>query len=105
MGAKTLISHTFRIAWKDLTELYRNRLGLVLLVLMPLFMMVMVGFIYPSSNSLPTNLPVALANEDTGYDSIFLGQNFTMALQHINNMTSTFVISNATGADDIKSLV
>ncbi len=106
MGAKTLVSHTFRIAWKDLTELYRNRLGLVLLVLMPLFMMVMVGFIYPSGNSLPTNLPVALANEDAGYgNSIFFGQNFTMAFQHINNMTDTFVLSNATSADDIRSLV
>jgi len=109
MGAKDLLSHSFRIAWKDLTELYRNRLGLVLLVLMPLFMMVMVGFIYPSGNSAPTNLPVALANEDTGYtgygNSIFLGQNFTMALLHINNMTSTFALSNATNADDIKSQV
>ena len=106
MGAKTLLSHSFRIAWKDLTELYRNRLGLVLLVLMPLFMMVMVGFIYPSGNSAPTNLPVALVNEDAGYgNSTFLGQNFTMALLHINNVTSTFALSNATSADDIRSLV
>ena len=47
MTAKTILKHSFRIAWKDLTELFRNRLGLVLLVVMPLFMMVMVGFIYP----------------------------------------------------------
>jgi ABC-2 type transport system permease protein len=108
MGAKTLLSHSLRIAWKDLTELYRNRLGLVLLVLMPLFMMVMVGYIYPSGNSSPTNLPIALVNEDTGYgNSIFLGQNFTMAFQLINNMTEThtFALSNASSADDIKSLV
>jgi ABC-2 type transport system permease protein len=107
MGAKDLLSHSFRIAWKDLTELYRNRLGLVLLVLMPLFMMVMVGFIYPSSNSRPTNLPVALANEDAGYGPIFLGQNVMMAFQNMNNMTEppTFALSNATNADDIKSLV
>ena len=51
MTAKSLLSHSARIAWKDLTELFRNRLGLVLLIVMPLFMMVMVGFIYPSSNS------------------------------------------------------
>jgi len=108
MGAKALFSHSLRIAWKDLTELYRNRLGLVLLVLMPLFMMVMVGYIYPSGNSSPTNLPIALVNEDTGYgNSIFLGQNFTMAFQLINNMTEThtFALSNASSADDIKSLV
>jgi len=108
MGAKDLLSHSFRIAWKDLTELYRNRLGLVLLVLMPLFMMVMVGFIYPSSNSRPTNLPVALVNEDAGFGNIiFLGQNVTMAFQNMNNMTEppTFALSNATNADDIRSLV
>ena len=45
MGAKTMISHSFRIAWKDLMELFRNRMGLVLLILMPIFMMTMVGFI------------------------------------------------------------
>jgi ABC-2 type transport system permease protein len=108
MGAKDLLSHSFRIAWKDLTELYRNRLGLVLLVLMPLFMMVMVGFIYPSSNSRPTNLPVALVNEDAGFGNIiFLGQNVTMAFQNMNNMTEppTFALSNATNADDIRNLV
>ncbi len=49
--AKTLFSHSLRIAWKDLTELFRNRLGLVLLIVMPLFMMVMVGFIYPSNGT------------------------------------------------------
>ena len=87
-------------------ELYRNRLGLVLLVLMPLFMMVMVGFIYPSSNSSPTNLPVALVNEDTGYgNSIFLGKNFTMALQQINSNTSMIALSNASSVSDIKSMV
>jgi len=89
-----------------LKELYRNRLGLVLLVLMPLFMMVMVGFIYPSSNSSPTNLPVALVNEDTGYgNSIFLGKNFTMALQQINSNTSMIALSNASSVSDIKSMV
>jgi hypothetical protein len=43
MTAKTILNHSFRIAKKDLTELFRNRLGLVLLIVMPLFMMVMVG--------------------------------------------------------------
>ena len=35
MGARTLLSHSFRIAWKDVLELYRNKLGLVLLIVMP----------------------------------------------------------------------
>ena len=106
MGAKTLLSHSLRIAWKDLTELFRNRLGLVLLILMPLFMMVMVGFIYPSSGSTATNLPVALVNEDTGYgNSTIASQTFIMGLQQINARTSMLALSNASTANDIKSLV
>lgn len=106
MGAKTLLSHSLRIAWKDLTELFRNRLGLVLLILMPLFMMAMVGFIYPSSGSTATNLPVALVNEDIGYgNSTIASQTFIMGLQQINARTSMLALSNASTANDIKSLV
>jgi len=107
MGAKTLLSHSLRIAWKDLTELFRNRLGLVLLVLMPLFMMVMVGFIYPSGNSSPTNLPVALVNEDTSYGvfSTSASQTFITILQQINGKTSMMALTNASSANDIKSMV
>ena len=106
MGAKTLLSHSLRIAWKDLTELFRNRLGLVLLILMPLFMMVMVGFIYPSSGSTATNLPVALVNEDTGYgNSTIASQTFIMGLQQINARTSMLALSNVSNVNDIKRLV
>jgi ABC-2 type transport system permease protein len=105
MGAKALLSHSFRIAWKDLMELFRNRLGLVLLILMPLFMMVMVGFIYPSGNSV-SNLPVALVNEDAGYgNSTIASQTFIMGLQQINSQTGMFVLSNASSMDDIKDMV
>jgi ABC-2 type transport system permease protein len=106
VGAKTLLSHSFRIAWKDLVDLFRNRLGLVLLIVMPLFMMVMVGFIYPSNGNSISNLPIALVNEDAGYgNSTFLGQNFTTSLQQINNQTGMFVFSNASSMGDIKDMI
>jgi ABC-2 type transport system permease protein len=106
MGAKTLLSHSFRIAWKDLMELFRNRLGLVLLILMPLFMMVMVGFIYPSNGNSISNLPVALVNEDAGYgNSTIASQTFIMGLQQINSQTGMFVLSNASSMSDIKDRV
>jgi ABC-2 type transport system permease protein len=105
MGAKTLISHSIRIAWKDLTELFRNRLGLVLLILMPLFMMAMIGFIYPSSNATISNMPVSLVNEDSGFNNITLGQNFTMGLQQINTQTHMLKLSNASSITDIKDKI
>jgi ABC-2 type transport system permease protein len=105
MGAKSLLSHSLRIAKKDLTELFRNRLGFVMLILMPLFMMVMVGFIYPSNNSSPTNLPVALVNEDAGVGNFSASQAFIHGLEIINSNTSMMVLSNATSENDIKNMV
>ncbi len=105
MGAKTLLSHTGRIAWKDLTELFRNRLGLVLLIVMPLFMMVMVGFIYPSNGTV-TNLQVGLVNEDSGFhNSTLPSQSFLLGLEAINNQTHLLVISNVASVADIKDMV
>jgi ABC-2 type transport system permease protein len=106
MGAKTLLSHSFRIAWKDLTELFRNRLGLVLLIVMPLFMMGMVGFIYPSNGSTVSNLPIALVNEDNGFNNSHVpSQTFVTMLQGINQQTGMMVLSNASSASEIKDLV
>ena len=106
MGAKTLLSHSLRIAWKDLVDLFRNRLGLVLLILMPLFMMVMVGFIYPSNGNAVSNLPIALVNEDAGYgNSTIASQTFIMGLQQINSQTGMFVLSNASSMSDIKDMI
>ena len=105
MGAKTLFSHSMRIAWKDLTELFRNRLGLVLLIVMPLFMMVMVGFIYPSNGTV-TNLQVGLVNEDSGFhNSTLPSQSFLMGLQTINSQTHMLVITNVSSTADIKDMI
>ncbi len=105
MTAKTLVSHTMRIAWKDLTELFRNRLGLVLLIVMPLFMMVMVGFIYPSNGTV-TNLQVGLVNDDLGFhNSTAPSQSFIMGLQAFNSQTHLLDLSNISSAAEIKDMV
>ena len=106
MGAKTLLSHSFRIAWKDILELYRNKLGLVLLIVMPLFMMAMVGFIYPTGGSSASNLPVAIVNSDAGYNnSTIASQTFTSVLQQINSKTDMMKLTTASSAADIKNLI
>src|SRR3989304_7732270 len=106
MGAKSLLSHSLRISWKELVELFRNRLGLVLLVVMPLFMMVMVGFIYPSNGNSVSNLPIALVNEDSGFNNSYIpSQTFVTMLQGINQQTSMMALSNASSLSEIKDLV
>jgi ABC-2 type transport system permease protein len=104
MGAKSLLSHSVRIAWKDLTELFRNRLGVVLLILMPLFMMAMIGFIYPSGTTTISNMSVGVVNQDSGFNNITLpSQAFLTGLQQINSQTHMLKLSNATSLADIKS--
>ena len=105
MTARTLMSNSLRIAWKDLMELFRNRLGLVMLVLMPIFMMGMVGFIFPSNNSL-SNVSVGLVNQDAGFaGSKVASQTFLTILDGINNQTGMLDISNATDLAGLKESV
>ena len=106
MTVQTVLQHSFRIAKKDLIELFRNRLGLVLLIVMPLFMMVMVGFIYPSNGGNVSNLPIAIINEDSGYNgSTDPSQTFIMTLLSINNQTEMMNLSNASSISDLKDMV
>lgn len=104
MGAKGMISHSTRIAWKDLMELFRNRMGLFLLILMPIFMMAMVGFIYPSESSL-NNIPIALANEDTGFEGYNLSSTLILTLNKINENTSMITLTNASNIEDIREMI
>jgi len=105
MSAKALISNSLRIAWKDLMELFRNRLGLVMLVLMPIFMMGMVGFIFPSNNSL-SHVSIGLVNQDSGFGGSKIGsQTFLTALNIANTNTSMLEISNATDLSTLKDSV
>lgn len=105
MRGKALMSNSLRIAWKDLMELFRNRLGLVMLVLMPIFMMGMVGFIFPSNNSL-SHVSVGLVNQDAGFGGSTNGsQVFLYALNDFNNQTGMLDISNATTIDALKDSI
>jgi ABC-2 type transport system permease protein len=72
---------------------------------MPLFMMAMIGFIYPSNNTTISNMPVGVVNEDSGFNNITLSQNFTMALQQINTQTHMLKLSNASSEAEIKDKI
>ena len=86
MGAKKILQNSLRIASKDLRELTRNKLGLLMLVLMPILMMGMIGYIYPSGSSYDmSNLKVQVVNLDTGYMNATLGPDFTSAVNAVNN--------------------
>jgi len=104
MTLKSLISHSGRIAWKDLTELFRNRLGLILLIVMPLFMMAMIGFIYPSGNTTISNMPVGLVNQDSGFNNVTIpSQAFITGLTQINTQTHMLKMTSVTSVANLKT--
>jgi ABC-2 type transport system permease protein len=104
MGVKKVLRHSLWICWKDLVEFSRSKLRLVMLVVMPLFMMVMVGFIFPTDSSI-SDVPVALANLDEGYGGITMGDMFVEQLEMINNETGMMELGTATGFEDIKNKI
>ena len=98
MSARDIIRHSLWICWKDLLEFSRSKLRLIMLVLMPLFMMVMVGFIFPSGDSMISNQPIAIANMDNGP----MGNSFIMQLEAVNNKTDMMELSLAKDFEEIK---
>ncbi len=58
-----MIKDIFEIAKKDLLEFSRDKIRLLTFFIMPLFMMLMVGFIFPNQNILK-NIPIGLVNKD-----------------------------------------
>ena len=100
MGIKSLVSHSLMIAWKDLMELFRNRMMLLMLVLMPLLMMTMAGFMFPSSTSI-SHVSVALVNQDEGYASATL----IAALETMNSSTGMMTITNASSLDEVRNMI
>jgi ABC-2 type transport system permease protein len=100
-----MISHSLMITWKDLMELFRNRLGLIMLVLMPIFMMSMVGFIYPSETSISA-ISIALANEDEGYGAYpSASATLIMLLEQMNTQKGMMVITNASNLDEVRNMI
>lgn len=93
------------IAWKDLMELFRNRMMLIMLVLMPLLMMTMAGFMFPSSTSI-SHVSVAIVNEDEGYgDYSSASTALVAALETFEDITEMMTITNASTLDEVRSMI
>jgi ABC-2 type transport system permease protein len=102
MGARSAIRHGLWIAWKDLLDISRNRMGLAMLILMPLFMMGMVGYIFPSNSGM-SHVPVALANLDAVQGNTSLSTKFVTQLKAVNNKTGMMDLSTVDSAAEVKS--
>lgn len=89
----------FQITKKDLLEFVRDRIRLITFAIMPIFMMVLVGFIFPSQNTLK-NIPIGLTNNDNGEISNKLA-NVASNLE-VTSGNKAFKITNYKNVDEIK---
>ena len=62
---KRLVMHSLHLGVKDLRVFARDRMMLISFIIMPIFMMLMMGFIFPSQNSLK-NTPLGIVDLDPG---------------------------------------
>ncbi|MBU0598569.1 ABC transporter permease [Patescibacteria group bacterium] len=90
-----ILTDSFRMARKDLLEFFRDRMQLVFFIIMPIFMMIMTGFIFPTENSLK-NIPLGIANQDTGQMSATM----TEVLTEMRTSNGDNIFSVKTFADD-----
>jgi ABC-2 type transport system permease protein len=76
-----------------------------MIVLMPMFMMIMTGFIFPSSNSI-SHQPIGIVNNDVGFNgNTTLSKTFVSTLEMINNKTGMMDLSTATSFDEIRDKI
>jgi ABC-2 type transport system permease protein len=103
---RDLVVHSFRLGIKDLLVFARDRMMLISFVIMPIFMMLMVGFIFPSQNVLK-DVPFGVVNLDEGV----MGDQVVIGLQQMNRSQGsllfhiTYLHSKGSAVDQIKDQV
>lgn len=97
-----IVLDSFRMARKDLLDFARDRMQLVFFIIMPVFMMIMTGFIFPTENSLK-NIPLGIANQDGGQVSATLVQVLTDV--KTSNGDNVFNVKTYADAEAIKSAI
>ncbi len=101
-----LVMHSLRLGVKDILVFSRDRTLLISFIIMPIFMMIMMGFIFPSQNALK-NAPLGVINLDEGP----MGAQITSALQQMNRSQSdrmfaiTYLRNKGTAVEQIKEQV
>lgn len=94
----------WQIAKKDLLEFTRDRLRLVTFFIMPMFMMIMVGFIFPNQNTLK-NVPIGIANQDNGQISQQLVSTITNLKLSPDKPDLAFEVKTYNSVDAIKEAI
>ena len=89
------------IAYKDLKEFTRNRIGLFFSLVMPIMLIAMFGYMFPSSSNAVHDVSVGVVNLDSGP----YGVQVSNAIRQALSGSGAFTLVNITSSDEAKSRV
>jgi ABC-2 type transport system permease protein len=101
MKPLNIVKEILTIAYKDLKEFQRNRIGLFFSIVMPVFLIAMFGYMFPSSTNAVHDVPVGIINLDNG---VYGGQVFEMIHSALSNSTA-FKLVDVNSVDEAKSMI
>jgi ABC-2 type transport system permease protein len=101
MNLLKMIRDVLTIAYKDLKEFQRNRIGLIFSFIMPVMLIAMFGYMFPSSSSVVHDVQVGIVNLDNG---VYGKQLFDTIHQVLSNSTA-FHLVDVTTLDDAKNMM
>ena len=101
MSVQDLFIDSFNIMRKDLLEMVHNRMGLALMVIMPLMLLIMFGFIYPNTTAAPQNLPVGIVDLSNSQASA----GFIAQLRAISNESVKMNLQTVDSIADARTLI
>jgi ABC-2 type transport system permease protein len=96
-----MLLDSYSIMKKDLLETTRNRMSLVLMIVMPMLLLAMFGFIYPNTAAMPQDLPVAIIDLSHSDGSA----NFVAQLQAMNNNSVKMDFRMLDSVDDARASI
>ncbi len=80
MVMKGPLYHLYVIMRKDLTEFYRVRARLVSMILLPILLMLLFGYMFPGNGTI-THIPIAIVNQDQSTGAISVINSFIYMAQ------------------------
>jgi len=95
------IEEILTIAYKDLKEFQRNRIGLIFSIIMPVFLIAMFGYMFPSSTNTVHDVPVGIINLDNGA----YGQQFLDMIHQALTNSSAFKLVDVETVEDAKNMI
>ncbi len=89
------------IAYKDLKEFTRNRIGLFFSIIFPVMLIAMFGYMFPSTASVVHDVPVGIVNLDEGVYGVQISDAISAAFSG----SGAFKLVNVSNTEDARNMI